>query len=329
MVTSRLGRPWLAKTGIFMLVLLIFGGWGLVDALFLYPRRGMADASYKFKNYLAAARDASKLSPAGVKVEDPKAALADLRSKFKDGQSIPDTPAARLDVAKLRWLEALSVVWKLKPEPILVGEGTGVTGSASTGAAATTPDAANPAARPADSKPTSRRLYFDMVQGTAYAEEGPAHTRVDVSLGGLLDELDKKWSRSDQTQPLAGYDLPVQWLFAIIGFGGGAYLALMILKAAGTKFRWDPGAMRLTLPGGRAIVPADLKDIDKRRWHKFYVTLLLNDGSSHTLDLYRFEPLESWVLEMERAAFPDRAAAPAPSSVAGPVGDGGTGEPAP
>lgn len=318
MQSTRLGRSWLLKMGAFTIVLLVFGFWGLYDATILYPKRGMADASFKFKNYLVAARDAGKLTATGVKIEDPRAALDELRAKAREagaGGTIPgDTPNAKFDRAKLAWLESLAVVWKLTPDPILVAEGKGLTGSANTGASAESPAGAAGAATSADA---ARMLYFETGKGTAYAEEGDQRTRVDVSLGGLLDELDKKWAKSNQTQPLAGYDLPVQWLFVIIGFGGGFYLLVLLARAASTKFRWDAAAHRLTLPGGRAIVPADLKDVDKRRWHKYYVTLLLNDGSAQTLDLYRYEPLESWVLEMERVAFPDRAiaAAAAPADV--------------
>lgn len=318
MQSTRLGRSWLLKMGAFTVVLLVFGFWGLYDATLLYPKRGMADASFKFKNYLAAARDAGKLTAPGVKIEDPRAALDELRAKAREsgGNISGDTPNAKFDRAKLAWLESLAVVWKLKPDPILVAEGKGLTGSASTGASTAAPGSAGAPSTAANADAV-RMLYFETDKGTAYAEEGEQRTRVDVSLGGLLDELDKKWAKSNQTQPLAGYDLPVQWLFVVIGFGGGFYLLVLLARAASTKYRWDAAAHRLTLPGGRAIVPADLKDVDKRRWHKYYVTLLLNDGSAQTLDLYRYEPLESWVLEMERVAFPDRAvaaAAPAAST---------------
>ena len=322
MQSTRLGKSWLMKIGIFAILLIFFGCYGLFDALYAYPKRGMADQSYKFKEYLSRARDAGKLSAAGVKVEDPKATFADLKKRADELAKGGESPGNKLELAKLRWLESLAVLWKLKPEPIIVGEGKGMTGSASTGAStAPAASAQGGGSAPVPATPASggaaRTLYFDVGQGTAYALEGPDRTRVDVSLGGLLDELDKKWSKTDQTQPLAGYDLPVQWLFVVIGFGGGLYLLGLILRSAGTKFHWDADSKRLTLPGGRAIVPADLKDVDKRRWHKFYVTLLLNDGSSHALDLYRFDPLERWVLEMEKTAFPDRAqagAAPAEAS---------------
>jgi len=44
-----------------------------------------------------------------------------------------------------------------------------------------------------------------------------------------------------------------------------------------------------------------------RREAKEFSFIELNDGSSHELDLYRYEPLEDWVLALEARAFPDRA----------------------
>jgi hypothetical protein len=343
------------KMGAFTALLLFFGCYGLFDATYAYPKRGMADMSSKFTDYLKKAREAAKLNPPGVRVEDPKAAYGELT---KRNGEFRDTAEGRFEAAKFRWLESLKVLWRLKAEPIVVGEGKGMTGSAATGAsgngaggtaggsgAAGGPNetsggvgsasgaggtggagAGGGATAKADAE-VVRTLYFDIASGSAYALEGPSKMRVDVSLGGLLDELDKKWARTNQTQPLSGFDLAVQWLFVVIGFGAGLYLLVVILRAAATRYRWDAEAKRLTLPGGRAIVAADLKDVDKRRWHKFYVTLLLNDGTSHALDLYRFDPLEQWVLELERAAFPDRPppATPASSSpAAGSDSSGGT-----
>lgn len=309
MQTTRLGRSWLFKNTVFMLVLLGFGAWGLYDAAYLYPKRGAADASYKLKNYLEAARNASQLTPAAVKVEDPAKAYAELAAQEKelrrDAEAATSTQRDSLmKYQKLQWLRALKVSWKLSDKPVEVARGKGQTGSAATGAGQ---DAGGAAGTSPPSTGGTRVLYFEPTLGTGYALEGPDRSKVDVSLGALLDELSRKWNQQNQTQPLSSYDLAVQWIFVAVGFGGGLYLLVMILRAAGTKYRWEPEAQRLTLPGGRAIVPADLKDVDKRRWHKFYVTLDLKDGTHVPLDLYRYDPLEQWVLDMERAAFPDRA----------------------
>jgi hypothetical protein len=79
----------------------------------------------------------------------------------------------------------------------------------------------------------------------------------------------------------------------------------LYIRVAAKSYQFEPETHTLVLPGGERLAAADLKEVDKRKWHKFYVTLNMNDGRSHTLDLYRHDPLEEWVLEMEKAAFPE------------------------
>ncbi len=301
MQTTRLGRRWLTTKLIFIAVLLGFGAWGLLDATVLYKARGLNDASYKLSVYLDSARSAGKLSPGGVRVENPAATLAELRTRKSDlaSASKGDTSAGRnsaMELAKYEWLESLASVWKLKPTPQPLG-------TAATTQASGTSTTAN-------TKDPARQLFFDPVKGEGFSTTGKADDpRVTVELGGLLDELTRKWNTQAKSKPLASYDLAVQWIFVALGFGGGLYLLIVVLRAAGTKYRWDAAPKRLQLPGGRAIVPADLKDVDKRKWHKYYATLNLHDGSNIELDLYTHDPLEAWVLEMERTAFPERALA--------------------
>jgi hypothetical protein len=127
--------------------------------------------------------------------------------------------------------------------------------------------------------------------------------------------LRQQWTSSAgakaQPKPLAWYDIPVQWVFVGLGFGGGTWLLLLWFMVARQKYGWDPEARTLQLPGGQTIAPADLEDVDKRKWDKFLVFLKLKpphplSGRELKLDLYRHTPLESWVLEMEKQAFPDR-----------------------
>lgn len=144
---------------------------------------------------------------------------------------------------------------------------------------------------------------------------------------------------ADIPSPLSRWDIPVQWLIMAGGYAIGGYILLLIVRVRGKTYAFDPATMRLTLPDGGAITPADLADVDKRRWHKFYCTLVVKGehpthaGRSIELDLMRYEPVEEWVLTMERAAFPDRAkdepppdaaAEPAPSDT--PPGDTGGAE---
>jgi hypothetical protein len=147
-------------------------------------------------------------------------------------------------------------------------------------------------------------------------------------------ELQKQWATGGQPKPLEWYDIPVQWLFVLIGIGGALWLAGLFLAVARKRYRWDPEAPALHLPGGQVITPADLEDVDKRRWDKFLVYLRLKPahptlgGRELKLDLYRYAPLESWVLELERAAFPGReqesppGADPSPPQIPGETGPG-------
>ncbi len=136
-----------------------------------------------------------------------------------------------------------------------------------------------------------------------------------------LGELTAEWNTRPAPKPLSGLDMFFQWLFVAIGGVGAAWVALIVLWAGTLKFRFDPATLRLTLPGAGnpTIVPADIKEIDKRKWHKFFVTLNLKNGKSVKLDLLRYTPLEEWILRMERAAFPETAGEPAPEAHPAPA----------
>lgn len=117
-----------------------------------------------------------------------------------------------------------------------------------------------------------------------------------------LDSLKTAWEKRNQPKPLAAYDIPAQWVFVILGFGGFGWIMLIIARTRRRTFRYKPASSELTLPSGRAFTPADIAELDKRKWHKFYVTLRFKEGKGEpvTLDLLRHKPLEDWVLEMEK-----------------------------
>jgi len=136
-----------------------------------------------------------------------------------------------------------------------------------------------------------------------------------------LRELDAEWKAKTPPKPLSRFDLPSQWAFVVIGWGGGLLVALHTARVLRRTYKWDPEAKRLYLPGGAELTPDDLEDVDKRKWHKYIVFLKVKEGHPKLagqevkLDLYQYAPLEDWVLEMERIAFPERAlekAAPEP-----------------
>jgi len=118
------------------------------------------------------------------------------------------------------------------------------------------------------------------------------------------EALDDAWRTRTPPKPLSAFDIPSQWLFVIAGFGGAAWLTFLFVRVASKKYRWDPATHTLTVPGGKTIAPADIAEVDKRKWDKYFVTLRLNDGAppprEHKFDLLRYAPLEAWILEMER-----------------------------
>ncbi len=299
---TKLNRGWLVKMAIFFIVLVGFGVWGLIDALYFYPANGLADASFKLKNYLAVlSKSTARLTASGVKVADPRAELTLLTNKAT-GRSGSGGPLSDAETARLEWLTALSRVWKLDAAEVRIYEvervrispaGTPVFGGLGT------------------TGPLKERLnvYFQPRSGVAVAKarDGTSSTdQPDV----VLKELDAYWKTAKARKPLAAYDLPSQWLFVVGGFGGGAYLLVLVLRVASRKYSYDPQTHELTLRGGVTISPDDVKEFDKRRWHKFFLILRLRDGRSFKLDLLRYVPLEEWALEMERIAFPESAGAP-------------------
>ncbi len=141
----------------------------------------------------------------------------------------------------------------------------------------------------------------------------PEHTRIESPIQ-KLQELENSWATRTPPKPLAAYDIPAQWLFVAIGFSIGPWLLFKFVVVSGKKYRWDPVGQRLTVPGGQTLSPGDLEDVDKRKWDKFIVFLRVKSshaglgGQEVKVDLYHYtQPVEDWVLAMEKTAFPDRA----------------------
>ncbi|MBL0920637.1 MAG: hypothetical protein IBJ10_00755 [Phycisphaerales bacterium] len=130
-------------------------------------------------------------------------------------------------------------------------------------------------------------------------ELDPANTALpDPS--ARLTTLQNEWTTRKPPKPLSAFDIPSQWLIAVAGLGLGGWIVFLFAAVARKKYRYDPAEMRLTLPCGRTLVPADIAELDKRQWHKFFVTVRAKDGGSYKLDLLRYAPLEQWILEMEK-----------------------------
>lgn len=141
-----------------------------------------------------------------------------------------------------------------------------------------------------------------------------APSRIEEDVSTQLSNLAAQWKVNQPPKPLNAMDLAFQYVFMVGGFGGALWILAVVMRARGTRFTWDPQEQRLTLPDGTSIVPADIAEFDKRKWHKYYVTLVMKDGRTRTLDLLRYVPLEEWVLTMEKTVHPEAGA-----------GDGGEG----
>lgn len=129
-----------------------------------------------------------------------------------------------------------------------------------------------------------------------------------------LESLTKAWTLGDgntrkSPTPLSAFDIPSQWVGMVISGIISLWVGVVFLRVRSRIYRWDPATMSLTLPGG-VITPSDIAEFDKRKWDKFYVTIKIKPehaelgGKAIELDLLRYEPLEAWILAMERSAFP-------------------------
>lgn len=275
--STTLNRQWLVKMLIPMVVLGVLGGWGLFDAMYAYPKRGMEDASYQQKLYLESAQEAGKLSKGEASIPDPQARLGVLAAKRDELNKSADA-ASRLQAQ-------------------------------ASGAGA---DAQQAAAQ-------LRRLRGDLMDAAAlrWLDSLAVVGRLDKTLTDMTDpatelkSLSEKWKTTSQPKPLSQFDLPLQWVITLVGFGGLAYMLFVVLLPSRRRvYQWDPVEKRLFLPGGKNVTPADIAEFDKRKWDKFFVFLHLKDtvgGGVEKLDLLKHTKLEGWVLEMERIAFPDSA----------------------
>lgn len=261
--TTRLSGRWIRKLGLFLIVLVGFGTWGLYDALVVYPNRGERDASYRLYKYLDAANEAHGFAlplgaPQGVGVRSHRDDLSSRAEELRRaaGGTGANAEDAAEQLAMLEWFDALNRLGRLSDERVQ---------------------------QDLDSSPPADRLR----------------------------ELSAEWSQTDAPNPLSFYDIPVQWLFVIVGYGGGLWLAVHMIRVASKKYRWDPANLRLTLPGGESIAPDDVAEFDKRKWDKFLFFFKIKPdhpqlgGREIKLDLYQYVPLEEWAVAMHRHARPE------------------------
>ncbi len=140
------------------------------------------------------------------------------------------------------------------------------------------------------------------------AQLTPEHTVFEPQ--AKLAELAKVWTTATPPAKLNSLDFAFQWVFVVVGYGISLWILVIFVKVVATGFKWDSESNTLHLSSGHKVTPIDLAELDKSQWHKFIVFLRLVEGhplanSPVRLDLYRHEPLESWVLQLESIRFPD------------------------
>lgn len=109
LLATKANKPWLMKMLAFLALLVGFGFWGLYDATYLYPNRGVRHASFAQFQFLEQAKSKGRLDRS-QSVEDPAAEMKRLDEAKRLGT------LDGVGTAKQAWLEALSRVGRLKPE---------------------------------------------------------------------------------------------------------------------------------------------------------------------------------------------------------------------
>jgi len=307
--STRISRNWLVKMGIFFVALVGFGTWGLLDATVIYPRRGLEHASYKLRAYLKTMQNVNRLDSTSLKLDNPEEQLSKLAAResiqvrAKDLKSVKE-PLSEIESARLEWLRSLSRAWKLDETEVPVCNALRTKKSATGG------EVYQGLGGTIDAQKETHKLFYKIRDGVGVSV-APDGKREDQSPALVLTDLNTYWDvKKDPPSELTFYALHSQWVFVAVGYLGGIYIIVLLARAASKRYRFSPSENMLVLPGGATITPAELKEVDKRRWHKFFVTLVTNGGKSHTLDLLRYVPLEEWVLLMEKKAFPDAATTP-------------------
>lgn len=201
---------------------------------------------------------------------DRRLIIENPREEYARLRALEPSRLGEIDKVRLEWLRSLSVVGALKPE--------------------------------------FTQLAVEEADGTVRSDPQARY-----------EQLKQEWTTTQGTgknapKALASYDIPVQWLFVVIGFGGGAWMAGLFIAVKRIRYSWDAEKQVLHLPIGgveHTLTPADIEEFDKRKWDKYLVFLKIKPehptlgGREIKLDLYRYAHLETWILAMEKTAFPE------------------------
>ena len=266
---TSLSRGWVIKSLLVVLVFVGLGIWGLVDATYLYPKRGQNVINHAEAGYLEVTTKGGTRRSRDISIEDPAARLqslqeaVDLASKQQSDRNFAGTPRSLTSAenATYQWLTALDRLENME--------------------ALTRQNEEELARRKAGEEPRdTKTLFVDPVQH-------------------LNDLKENELKEAPQPKPLKKFDLPLQWLFVVIGWGVGIPLLGMFLINAAKSYRYDPASRTLTMPGGTTVTPETLTGFDKRKWDKFLLFITLQgETQERKVDLYRYNELEDWLVEI-------------------------------
>ncbi|MCC6285628.1 MAG: hypothetical protein IT439_10085 [Phycisphaerales bacterium] len=302
-------RPgWRTKMIVFIGAFLGFGAWGLYDATVAYPARGLKIASIREMEYLQAAQEVrGRLDPTELSVPDPKDQI-DLLRRSRDR-------LGKLDKARLEWLESLEKAWRL--------HASRTTYDNSARAPAQVLKDLDARWRGQTSLPKAVDAFDIVVQWMIF------FGCMVLGLGALM-LLVTVWRRPFRFDPDTR-TLTLPKVTAVDSLLRGALNVIrlpwtVVRSVMGVAFKAKSGGrvnlhkFRVPAPGGQTINPGDLAEVDKTHWSRYWVILRIKEGHPAlggrgvAIDLYRRAKVEGWVLEMEKAAFPEDAS---PSAAAG------------
>lgn len=147
----------------------------------------------------------------------------------------------------------------------------------------------------------SRVESLSRIEAANAANPGAESQTVFPEPRRTLDDLRARLASRSQPKPLSELDIPLQYAFFFLCSIVALWVLAMIIRVLATKFRYDHATATLTLPKGGTISAAELELLDKRKWDKFYAFLKVRGRDQEVkLDLYRYVPLEDWVLDMWR-----------------------------
>ena len=260
---TSLSRGWVIKSVVIIVVFLGLAAWGYLDATVIYIKRGQNHVDQARLAYLVELQQISTRRLRNAGVDDPAAELERLQRVIDEARALESNPGEEV-VAKYTWLSALDKIENLEE---LASQ---------------------------NEAELERRRAGETAQDTLTLFANPREH---------LEQLAEERKDAKAPKPLNTWDIPLQWGFVVVGLGGGIPLLLMFLANASKSYRYDPATKTVTMPDGTDVYPDNLEAFDKRKWDKFLVFLTLKgETQERKVDLYRYTPLEDWLVEIYEAS---------------------------